>query len=214
MSAPDRMTVPTCIGCGAMGRWGTCETGCSESRLDLVRADAYEQLVAKEPQARANADALRRVVERFAGERPPAGDEHAVEAAYRAVQLAARDVLRSTAAGGNDLPAPADPATVWWCERCGGVDAPQPCLGICVWRSVDWVSRSLYERERARALEAHEAEQRLRALLRRVAFVTPNPGQWERSWRALQAAAALESRGRGASRRRARRRSATRATLP
>jgi hypothetical protein len=184
---PDRLTVPTCIGCGAMGEWGTCETGCVERRLDLVRADAYDQLVAGESEMRGRVDALRRAVEDFANEHPA---EREYEAAYRAAQIAARAALRATPVDSRldaALAEPAEPTTTWWCERCGAIDAPQPCLGICIWKPVEWVSQSLYADARDRTLHAHDAEQRLRQLLRRLASVTPRPGQWEPTWHALHA---------------------------
>jgi hypothetical protein len=81
-------------------------------------------------------------------------------------------------------------ATTWWCAGCGGIDAPQRCLGICVWRPVEWVNRTRYSEERACALAQLDTERRLRQLLRRIAFVTPRAGQW----RALLAPA----RGQGA----------------
>ena len=45
-AATDHLVVPTCIGCGAMRWLGTCEDGCREQRLDLVRGDAYDELTA------------------------------------------------------------------------------------------------------------------------------------------------------------------------
>jgi hypothetical protein len=79
---------------------------------------------------------------------------------------------------GDDSDEPAGHVTAWWCAKCGGIDAPQPCLGICVWRPAEWVNRSVYESERSGAA----TERALIRLLRRVAFVTPRDGQWERNW--------------------------------
>jgi hypothetical protein len=41
--------------------------------------------------------------------------------------------------------------------------------------------------QRAGTLAERDTERRLRALVRRVASVTPRAGQWERGWRALEA---------------------------
>jgi hypothetical protein len=49
MRVPDRLTVPTCIGCGAMSRPGTCETGCAEHKLVLIRAAALDRPTHTEP---------------------------------------------------------------------------------------------------------------------------------------------------------------------
>lgn len=196
MSVPERLTVPTCFGCGAMQVVGTCETGCSEQRLELVRADPYDAVRRLASAARTRADALARVAEELATCRPA---EAELQTAYGSLRDKARDTLRRypEAEGAEiDLARPAEPATTWWCAECGGIDAPQPCLGICVWRPVEWVDRALYENERERAILEREAERRLARLLNWLVFATPRPEQWERNWRALQAEArdALASR--------------------
>jgi hypothetical protein len=187
MSAPDRLTVPTCIGCGAMSRFGTCDTGCSEQKLELVPATAYDSLAALQSGADMRADAFRTVADELAW-RQPAADEW--ETSYRSVQEDARAALsRHPDAAEQDIDweQPAETATTWLCPTCGGIDAPQPCLGICIWRPIEWVNRTLYEHARERALSLRQRERRLRRLLRRVASVTPQTNQWERNWRALQA---------------------------
>jgi hypothetical protein len=67
----------------------------------------------------------------------------------------------------------------------GGIDAPQPCLGIWVWRPVEWVAAERYVEAREKAQAALAEERRLRTLLRRAAAVTPRPRQWERGWAVL-----------------------------
>ncbi len=185
VAGPERLSVPTCIGCGAMSRFGSCELGCSEQRLDLVRAVAYDALIAAEPAARARAEVLRPVVEKLSHHQPRTGD---FQARYLAVQADARDALRSAPTvdePGVDVREPAQSATTWWCAECGGIDAPQPCLGICVWREVEWVRNDAYERRREEVLAVLETERRAGVLLRRLAWATPREGHWERSWQAL-----------------------------
>jgi hypothetical protein len=84
------------------------------------------------------------------------------------------------------LEEPIEFATTWWRAARGGIDAPQPCLGICVWRDVEWVNRTRYLEERARILAERDTERRLRGLVRRVASVTPRAGHWELGWRAIE----------------------------
>jgi hypothetical protein len=189
MQAPDRVTVPTCIGCGAMSKFGTCETGCSEQKLELVRAAALDELVTLRTRAQARADAFRPIAHRIAQ-----GDlaERNRENAYRQLQKDARTTLRrnpDTDADAIDWEQPAEQTTTWWCAECGGIDAPQPCLGICVWRPVEWADLTDYQRERDRAVAERERERRLRDVLRRISSVTPRAGQWEQNWDALQAGA-------------------------
>lgn len=189
MQPPDRLTVPTCVGCGAMGRFGTCEAGCREEKLELVRAAAHDSISHLGITARQTAEAFLDVTEQLVLETP--GDREA-PAAYHALQQKARAVLGQHPDKHehvSDVSELSEAATTWWCPECGGIDAPQPCLGICVWRSVEWVKRSLYESERQQALADHARARALRELMRRIAYVTPRPGQWQRNWQALQAQA-------------------------
>jgi hypothetical protein len=82
-----------------------------------------------------------------------------------------------------------DTVTGWWCARCGNVDMPQPCIGVCIWRPADWVNHALYDHQLRLAEPGFRAERSLSGLLARVAAVTPRPGQWRQNWKALQAQA-------------------------
>jgi len=155
MLLPDRVTVLTCIGCGAMGRQERC-TACTEHKLVLVTA--------------ADDAAVHAVVERLA---PVARELLAHDGDLRA---AAREALH-----GAELE-PAGTVTGWWCDRCGNVDMPQPCIGVCVWKPADWVNAELYGRRLA-------AARALLGLVTRIATVRPRPGQEERNRDALRAQA-------------------------
>jgi hypothetical protein len=187
MQQPRRLVVPTCIGCGAMAVLGTCETGCREQRLDLVRAAACDELIALGSRAHARAHALAAVAEELAACKPAPGEW---QAAYEALQRTARAALQRHAGPGDAdliLEEESAPATTWWCSQCGGIDAPQPCLGVCLWRPVEWVRQDVYKRQRARALDERDRERRLRGLLRRLALVVPRQGRWQENFEALQA---------------------------
>jgi hypothetical protein len=189
MRVPERLTVPTCIGCGAMSEFGTCDMGCSEHKLELVRAAVHDSSAVLGSSAHARAEVFRSVVAELA-RLQPAGEDW--EGAYRTVQATARANLhRYPSVVGQDIQfeEAAEPVTTWWCAECSGLDAPQPCLGVCIWRPVEWVSRAVYEHQRKRTLAEREAELRLRGLIRRVALITPREGQWERGWQVLQAEA-------------------------
>ena len=174
-----------------MGRFGTCETGCREEKLELVRSVAHDSIVDLGATARRAAGAFSEIAERLLSGTPE-GDRES-QAAYCSLQEEIRPALAQHPDADEqeiDWDEPAEAATTWWCPECGAIDAPAPCLGICVWRPVEWVRRDLYERERERALVAHARERELRLLLRRIASLTPQPGQWQRNWQALQAQAA------------------------
>ena len=172
-----------------MSRLGTCGKGCSEEKLELVRAVDFEGLTELASGAHVRAEVCRAVARELASDRPGPDDW---EATYRSVQSAARASLHHYPEVDGHSAAwdePAEGATTWWCAGCGGIDAPQPCLGICIWRPIDWVNANLYGQERTRALAERDAEMRLRRLLHRVASITPREGQWERGCRVLQAEA-------------------------
>ncbi|MDE2278291.1 MAG: hypothetical protein KGK04_01765 [Xanthomonadaceae bacterium] len=75
----------------------------------------------------------------------------------------------------------------WQCIGCGKIEAPQTCIGVCRDRKVFMVGKEEHEC----ALVANQALQarleRAHAMLLRFGQAEPKPGQWEGSWRALQA---------------------------
>ena len=166
-----------------MAEWGTCETGCTEQKLELVRAAASDTLSEVAARASAHAEAFSAVARELLDEATPER--------YRGLQAQAHDALARYPDTDHEeeWAQPSEPAITWWCERCGGLDAPQPCLGICVWRPVEWVNRSVYERAREQAFAARARERDLRRLLRRIAAVTPRAEQLDDNWRAFEAEA-------------------------
>ena len=128
----------------------------------------------------ARAPDLRPVAEELATHRPRAPE---LEAVYRDLQTRAHELLHHHPEGTDEdavLAQASQPAVTWYCDRCGGIDAPQECLDVCVWRPVDWVPEADYRELRERELAEHEVERRLRVLVRRLAWTTPLPGEWAR----------------------------------
>ena len=172
-----------------------CDGGCSERKLELVSGDDYDELAAAAADCRARVQGLRAVAGELARTEPGPGGW---QAAYEAVQRSARAALRryrpapdgpgGTGGTGGTLPA-AGTVTVWRCPDCGSVDAPQECIGVCIWHPAEWVEATAYEAERLRAAADLDSERALAGLLRTLAYVTPRAGHWEQSWRALQAEA-------------------------
>ena len=77
----------------------------------------------------------------------------------------------------------------WQCIGCGKLEAPQNCIGACQDRRVDELHAAAHaqaQHELSAALERHGA---LAAFVRRFAFSHPHEGDFERSYRALQAEA-------------------------
>lgn len=75
-----------------------------------------------------------------------------------------------------------DTVKAWQCIGCGRIEHPANCIGVCDYRPVDMVYAEDY-------VEAREHIDELTTLLRRLALTSPADGQWESSYRALQARA-------------------------
>ena len=79
-----------------------------------------------------------------------------------------------------------DTLKAWQCIGCGRVEAPQPCIGICQDRRVEFVYASEHAEALADAKRAKERASAFATLVRQVAHATPRAGEWERSYRSLQ----------------------------
>ena len=115
------LPVATCIGCGARSHDAQCAEGCTDLPLDLVDID---DLVAIASLAEALEDRVAelRAVARALVEDDPVDWTVLKERARAAVLIAVPEAPEVDVIEG------------WGCPRCGRVDAPQPCLGICVRR--------------------------------------------------------------------------------
>ena len=175
-----------------MRQYESCAGACRERRLELVSGGDYDELTVAAAACRVRIERLWTVVGELARGEPGPGEWRI---AYEALQTSARSALRRfrPADGGRDDErlSPAESVIVWRCQDCGGVDAPQPCIDVCIWGPADWVDAASYESGRSRAAVDREVEQSLAGLLRRFASATPREGQWERSGRAFQSQARL-----------------------
>jgi hypothetical protein len=87
--------------------------------------------------------------------------------------------------GEQDMPSGSDKHDVidrvkaWQCIGCGKIDAPQPCIGVCRDRQVEFVRAEAYDQLRTRTTE-------LESLVRMFVATKPRDCQWERSYLAIQ----------------------------
>ena len=174
---------------------GECPGVCAdERRLELVPAALHDALRHDRELAESEHAQLRAAVERFRAAGPPAPKD-VVDALRTASQDAARALAEVRQPESSRFVGAADELVVaWWCPRCGGVDAPQPCIDVCIHRPVEWVSARLFADEQRRYNDVLERNRRLADTLVTLAFLTPRPGTEARNWLALQdrARAALE----------------------
>ena len=76
--------------------------------------------------------------------------------------------------------------TAWQCIGCGRIEGPQPCIGVCQDRKVDFVYASEYDKTLAELARVRRDSETLAALVRQIAHTTPRAGEWENTYRALQ----------------------------
>jgi hypothetical protein len=171
------LAVATCIACGARSRAGECAEGCSDVPLDLVDVSDLELLAARLEALQARIAALRAVVVAIAGAVAPAS--------WTAVRERARAALRLP------VPDPEAPKIVeaWGCPNCGRIDAPQPCLGVCVRHPVLMADARECHELLARVEEAMKTDRALSTIVRLAAHVRPQPGREDRTWTALRSRA-------------------------
>lgn len=176
---PDVITVNQCIGCGAIETPQPCVGGCHEHRLDLVPADEHAAALAA-------ADALETLLAERRALLADVARSSLADGEWAALRTRARAALHAPR-----VPEPALEVTTWRCD-CGHIEAPQPCIGVCVRPARAMVPaedhRALHARAAALAAEA----ERLAPALRQVAWTTPRPSHREATARALRTAASAQ----------------------
>ncbi len=76
--------------------------------------------------------------------------------------------------------------TAWQCIGCGRIEGPQPCIGVCQDRRVDFVYASEHDEALAELARVRRQTEALADFVRQLARITPHEGEWESAYRALQ----------------------------
>ena len=79
-----------------------------------------------------------------------------------------------------------DYVKAWQCIGCGRIEAPQPCIGICQDRKIQFVYADEHEETVAELALARRQVIALEALVRRLACTKPRKDGWEHCYRAMQ----------------------------
>lgn len=79
--------------------------------------------------------------------------------------------------------------TAWQCIGCGRIEGAQPCVGICEDRRTEFVYAADHDALLAQMALSRRQVEALAELARQLACTTPREGEWERTYRALQASA-------------------------
>ena len=166
---------------------GHCAGGCGpERKLELVAGSELDEVIDLEHEAERRAQALADMLSRFLA-LPVGKVSTEMDGLARAVLHAHdRDFPAATAA----LAAEPEPVVSWWCDRCGGVDAPAPCVGVCVRRPAQWASLDALQRRRAATATRLQDEQRLARAVRTWALTRARPGSEGRHREAVRHMAA------------------------
>ena len=176
-----------CIACGAMGNSNPCMGVCDYHKLEVVRSVDYAQLLDEATVIMEHLTKLTALVYRIAG---LPQEESERENSYGMLRNSARDLLREINTTGkpqpNHVTEPAEGARVWLCHTCGQIEAPQTCLGVCIRPVEEYVRAKHYNELIEHMTVATGRVQKLCALIWRLAWVSPRPGQWQRSSRAFQ----------------------------
>jgi hypothetical protein len=157
--------VATCIACGARSRAGDCEGGCTDVPLDLVAAADVDGRAARVAALNARSEALQAVLESATAQAEPD---------WEALRRAAHDALSLPV---PPAPAKAEVVAAWGCPECGRVDAPQPCLDVCIRRPVLMTDVAEYRALEPLAAATEARERHLAAGARLLAHVTPRSDQ-------------------------------------
>jgi hypothetical protein len=183
---PVRLTIQTCVGCGSMREFESCVGTCRERKLELVSGGDYDELATAAAAWRIRIRELLPVVEKLVSAEPRQPDWRGLyESLRERTRLVLRAAGQSARAAFDEAASSAETTVVWRCPDCGGLEATQPCIGVCIWRPLDWVEACVFESERAQVLRDVELERSLFVLLTRFARVTPRDGEWECNWRAF-----------------------------
>jgi hypothetical protein len=159
----ERLEVATCIACHARTRLGECIDGCTDVPLDLVEAAVVDALAARTAALEARANAFGALLGAAAEDPGPDWEQ-----------------LRRDARAALAIPVPEQPdaeiVPAWGCPDCGRIDAPQPCLDVCIRQPVLMADASELHALQPAAAAVEAREQVLARVTRLLAYARPRPG--------------------------------------
>jgi len=157
------LPVATCIGCGARSHNAECADGCTDQPLDLVDVDDLVAIATRAEALEERITELRAVASALLDD--PVDWTGVRERARAAVLMAVPEAPEVEVIEG------------WGCPRCGRVDAPQPCLGICIRRPGLVADVAEYREYEAQAQSLEGTDAALAAFAHVVGGVRPRPGK-------------------------------------
>lgn len=142
--------------------------------MELVRAADHADALSELFQVMESAKGFAELVQDIA--LPSPLEPHSDEAAYRAFQARARDLMASTENSADPRCAlgRCERRQVWKCLTCGQVEAQQECVGVCIRRNEEFVRSDDYDAVVRRAEVEYRNSQELRKLVSRLSHVAPH----------------------------------------
>jgi hypothetical protein len=148
---------------------------CVDRRLDLVGLQSHAAAEERAAAAQRALAELSAIAYRLA----TAEDDDADWNALRARARAGLHAVGERAERGEAIAA-------WSCDACGRIEAPQPCIGVCVRPETSMVPAATHEGVLERDAALRRKLKPLAALARQLAWTTPGAGQRDRTARALR----------------------------
>ena len=167
------LPVATCIGCGARSHNAECADGCTDLPLDLVDVDDLVAIATRAEALDERVAELREVARALA---------EAAPVDWPTVRDRARAAVRIAVPEAPEI----DVIEGWGCPRCGRVDAPQQCLGICIRRPGLVADITEYREYAAHAQRMAESDRTLSAFAHIVGGVHPRPGREQQTVEGLR----------------------------
>jgi hypothetical protein len=185
----ERLSALFCIGCGRIDVPEPCLGACDERVVDLVLAKDLDAALVQVAKAVQHAGMLRELVLHLVLKIPEHNSSIPTDWAetHRTMQAQARSVLHEIEP--SEALEEVDRITAWRCLTCGWTEAARECLGVCVRNRVNFVAANEYDDVSAQYDEANRQMSELAAVVRQVAWVTPRPGEEERTWQSLRSRA-------------------------
>lgn len=176
---PPTLQLWFCIGCGSMGHFAGCDDGCRMEAIEVVSAEAFADLLECRDVFRARRNDLAPVVAML---QAPIRDTNDAERRWHQIRDAASAQLASLKNSGDQVtvsvPELQPFSEVHRCAKCGASESYQPCIGVCVRKTGEFVERHYYEAIAAEVLELGTYAEAATALLRQICRVAARKGQW------------------------------------
>jgi hypothetical protein len=189
----ERLSALFCIGCDRLDVPEPCLGACDERVLDLVSAKDHDEARAQVGKAIQQADKLRELLIQLVSKMPepsaPMPDDWADT--HHALQAQARTVLHEIDPSG--ALEEADRITAWRCLTCG-LDRSRAGMSwdLCA-EPGRLRGRTRLDDVSSQYDQSHQEMAELAAVVRQFAWVTPRPGEGERTWQSLRAPAQRRS---------------------